>query len=189
MDLDDTFAFSCKLCGNCCRWEADGRSVSDNLLTGADVTRMAAHLGLTPGAFARRYARAVFDPALTKKVMKLRKRPDGSCILLHEGRCAAYPARPRTCALFPLVRGYRFALDENGAAAAAEYFSPGSPAPAHKCGVDAVFTVRGWLAKNGAPVHDEEDRIWFERLWRYYTGACGAHHHEQIFNNLYVFLL
>ena len=171
MTIDDAFAFSCLLCGNCCRWEADG-AVSDNLLSGADVIRMAAYLGLTPGAFAERYGCAVFDPALNLTVEKLKKNPDGSCALLQKGRCIAYACRPRTCALFPLIRGYSF--DERRASIAEEYFSIGSPGLNHKCGRAELLSVRGWLAKNGAPANDEADRLWFIKLWRYYTRAIEA---------------
>ncbi len=192
MTIDDSFAFSCNLCGNCCRWDAGG-GVSDNLLSGADIIKMAAHLGMTPGAFAGRYGCAVYDPALKLRVIKLKKNPDGSCILLREGRCIAYPARPRTCALFPLVRGYSFALDDGGLASIAEeYFSLSSPAPAHECGCDKLLRVREWLEQNGAPISDEADRRWYTKLWRHYTQAIDIPLSDELlnlaFNDLYKFI-
>ncbi len=190
MILDDEFAFNCTLCGNCCRWEAGG-AVSDNLLSCADVIRMAAYLGLAPGAFAERYGCAVFDAALRLRVVKLKKLPDGSCALLQNGRCAAYPARPRTCALFPLVRGYSFSTDESGnVSIASEYFTHVPRAPAHICVGAKVWTVREWIAANGVPERDDADRIWFTKLWRCYEQAnenkiLAGDFYVQAFDDLY----
>ncbi len=171
MTIDDAFAFNCTLCGNCCRWEADGNPASDNLLSGADINRMAAHLKLTPVDFAGRYGCAVFDPALKLKVVRLKKNPDGSCILLRDGRCIAYPARPRTCALFPLVRGYSFAMDDGAVSFAEEYFSRGPKAPMHRCQSEEILSIREWLVKNGAPESDDADRRWFIKLWESHKKA------------------
>lgn len=80
----------CHRCGVCCeRWQP--------LLTPADAARLAAHLGLTPADFHRRFtAPYPFDDE-----QRLLQQEDGHCVFLRwaEGRaaCAVHTARPGVC--------------------------------------------------------------------------------------------
>jgi hypothetical protein len=65
-------------------------------LTGADAAAMAAHLGLDEAGFRARFCETDGDGELCLLV-----RP-GDCVLLDpEGRCRAYPVRPKQCATWP----------------------------------------------------------------------------------------
>lgn len=89
--------FDCWQCGACCRRPGSVR------LTEADTGAAAAHLGLSPEAFAARYTELRPD----RRGLILRERADGACILLSpEGDCAIHAAKPQQCRDFPLGWNY-----------------------------------------------------------------------------------
>ena len=81
----------CHRCGVCCeRWQP--------LLTPADATRLAAHLGLAIDAFHHAYT----SPYPFDDEQRLLRQEDGRCVFLRyeaDGRsaCAVHPARPQVC--------------------------------------------------------------------------------------------
>ena len=77
----------CRKCANCCK-------VISPLLTGADIKRLAAHLGLTAAAFKTRFLRDAGDG----EGLAFNTRP---CPFLKDGACAVYDWRPRDCRSFP----------------------------------------------------------------------------------------
>ena len=88
------FTFACRRSGNCCARPAGFVRVSSD-----DVERIAAHLGLQPEAFIRRYTTAAVDGGL-RLVDGLGSR----CVFLADGRtagCSIYPVRPARCASWP----------------------------------------------------------------------------------------
>ena len=90
-------SFKCQQCGTCCRWSGHV------LLTEADIARMAAATDLSEGAFIARYTVL----AANRRQLSLADASDGSCVLLKEGRCVLYEARPAQCRDFP--HGWRTA--------------------------------------------------------------------------------
>jgi len=64
-------------------------------LTEADLLQAAAHCGLTPAEFERRYVYR------TRHLLRLRKPRGRECHFLHEGGCSLHPAKPTQCRLFP----------------------------------------------------------------------------------------
>jgi len=90
-------SFKCQQCGACCRWSGHV------LLTETDITRLAAAAGLPEEQFIGRYTML----AANRRQLSLADRPDGSCVLLEESRCALYEARPAQCRDFP--HGWRVA--------------------------------------------------------------------------------
>jgi uncharacterized protein len=90
-------SFKCQQCGTCCRW------TGHVLLTKEDVPRLAAAAGLSEEAFIDRYTVL----AANRRQLSLADAPDGSCVLLENGRCALYEARPAQCREFP--HGWRVA--------------------------------------------------------------------------------
>ena len=83
--------FVCQRCGNCCRIDGQVR------LTDADISRLAAFLGLSERDFIERYTRLARD----RRGLTLRDSPDGACILLGPSGCLAHPAKPMQCREFP----------------------------------------------------------------------------------------
>ena len=83
--------FICQQCGACCRWEGHV------LLTGEDITRLAAATGLSEDEFIERHTIL----AMNRSQLSLAEYPDGRCVFLEENRCAVYEARPDQCRNFP----------------------------------------------------------------------------------------
>lgn len=89
--------FKCQQCGTCCRWSGHV------LLTDADIERLASAAGLSEEQFIGRYVVL----AANRRQLSLADRHNGSCILLENGRCLHYEARPAQCREFP--HGWRVA--------------------------------------------------------------------------------
>jgi Fe-S-cluster containining protein len=90
---DKGLAFECTGCGACCRTRGAHAYV---YLTAADVAAAAAHLGLEGSEFCARFCETDADGSLCLLVTP------GDCVLLDaDGRCRAYPARPKQCATWP----------------------------------------------------------------------------------------
>jgi Fe-S-cluster containining protein len=87
----DKRSFKCRQCGTCCRWSGHV------LLTNADITRLADAAGLTEDRFIERYTVL----AGNRRQLSLADQEDGSCMLLQDGRCSLYEARPAQCRDFP----------------------------------------------------------------------------------------
>ncbi|MCZ2150495.1 MAG: YkgJ family cysteine cluster protein [Bryobacterales bacterium] len=64
-------------------------------LTEQDLRNAAAFLGLTRGAFEKRYVYR------TRRRLRLRKPPNAQCHFLSAGGCAIHPVKPAQCRLFP----------------------------------------------------------------------------------------
>lgn len=90
-------SFKCRQCGTCCRWSGHV------LLEEEDIFRLSAAAGLSEEAFIARYTVL----ASNRRKLSLADAPDGSCILLADGRCTLYEARPAQCRDFPY--GWRVA--------------------------------------------------------------------------------
>jgi len=90
-------SFKCQQCGTCCRWSGHV------LLTGVDITRLAAAAGLSEETFISRYTVL----AANRSQLSLADGPDGSCTFLKDGSCTLYDARPAQCRDFPY--GWRVA--------------------------------------------------------------------------------
>jgi Fe-S-cluster containining protein len=90
-------AFKCCQCGTCCRWSGHV------LLTEGDMVQLALHAGITEEQFIERYTVL----AANRKQLSLADAPDGSCVLLKDGFCTLYEARPAQCRDFP--HGWRVA--------------------------------------------------------------------------------
>ncbi|HKE01301.1 MAG TPA: YkgJ family cysteine cluster protein [Planctomycetota bacterium] len=85
------FAFACTGCGRCCS-NGSGRVWLDD----DEIAPIAAAIGASPEAFARRHVRAV------EGRLSLVETRDGRCPLLSDSNeCLAYAARPRHCRSFP----------------------------------------------------------------------------------------
>ena len=85
--------FACRQCGACC-----GGEPGYVWVTRYDIALLALASDVTPETFRRTYTRRV------DRRTSLQERPNGDCILLNEGRCSAYEARPLQCRTWPFWR-------------------------------------------------------------------------------------
>jgi Fe-S-cluster containining protein len=95
--------FSCRQCGECCLGE------KGILVTPAEHSAMAAHLGLPPGDFAARYlVETPLGPQLASR--------NGACALQADGLCRVHPVKPRICREWPYLPALLLHADEFAAA-------------------------------------------------------------------------
>lgn len=85
--------FECQRCGRCCHTRGDAGFVA---LTGDDQQRLARHFGLSLEAFRERYTDTLGDQVHLKE-----EAGRTACLLLEDGRCSAYAARPLQCRTWP----------------------------------------------------------------------------------------
>ena len=83
--------YQCQRCTNCCRWPGFVK-VDD-----ADITAIAAHLGLDEDTFIQNYTR--LRPR--RDGLALIDKPNGECIFLQGKDCAVQPVKPHQCVGFP----------------------------------------------------------------------------------------
>jgi Fe-S-cluster containining protein len=95
--------FSCQQCGECCRGE---RGI---LVTPAEHSAMAAHLGLAPDDFAARYlVDTPMGPQLASR--------NGACVMQIDSLCQVHPVKPRICREWPYLAALLEHADEFAAA-------------------------------------------------------------------------
>lgn len=111
----DMVPFACRLCGACCR------DLEDKLmLEPLDAYHLARHLRDSRDDISNiedvyaRYTHASFLDGIYPIFLMNTQGEDHACVLLENGRCRVYEARPRTCRLYPFsvdtgTRGRRFA--------------------------------------------------------------------------------
>ena len=89
-------SFSCKRCGNCCRWSGYVR------VDASEIDAIATFLNLSSEEFIARHTRLTAD----RSGLSLLENPDGSCPYLHEDAdglsCMLQAVKPRQCCDFPL---------------------------------------------------------------------------------------
>lgn len=83
--------WECDRCTACCRWPGDVR------LSDAEISRIAAHLGIPEAEFIDRFTRL----NRTRSGLSLTEGPDGACILLEGNDCRIQPVKPDQCRGFP----------------------------------------------------------------------------------------
>ena len=83
--------YECQRCTACCRWPGQVR------LTDAEITRIAAHLGLSEADFIANHARLRAD----RRGLSLREKPNGECEFLVGNKCSIQPVKPQQCRDFP----------------------------------------------------------------------------------------
>ena len=96
---DDTFKFTCKMCGKCCR-----NRETPILITGNDVFYIAKALDIAPANVIVKYTDCYIGHNSKIPVCTLLERPDGSCKLMRKSRCMVQSMKPAVCALYPLGR-------------------------------------------------------------------------------------
>lgn len=106
---NDTFQFTCRECGACCRNRA-----TPIMLTGLDIFRMAKGLSIDPYEVLARFTSGYVGDTSHAPVVILRERLDGSCSLLRNGKCMVHSFKPIACAVHPLGRYVNLNTKESG---------------------------------------------------------------------------
>ncbi len=88
--------YECQRCTACCRWPGQVR------ITDAEISRMAAHLGLDEHTFIQRYTKLRGD----RQALVLMDKPNGECIFLNGSNCEVQPVKPQQCRDFPNLWNY-----------------------------------------------------------------------------------
>ena len=101
---NDTFRFTCKECGACCR----------NRTTPIMLYRMAKGLSIDPYEVLARFTSGYVGDVSHAPVVILRERLDGSCSLLRKGKCTVHSCKPIACAAYPIGRYVNLATKESG---------------------------------------------------------------------------
>jgi len=83
--------YECQRCTACCRWPGQVQ------VTDAEVTALAAHLGITVHEFTERYTRLRKD----RRGLVLTEKPNGACAFLDGDDCRVQPVKPQQCRDFP----------------------------------------------------------------------------------------
>lgn len=96
LKLDDTFRFSCKSCGRCCR------NRDDINLTGYDVYRIAKYFGKSNDEIITQYC-SIFQSQMLLPSAALKMRA-GTCPFLRNKKCSVQQSKPGVCRCYPLGR-------------------------------------------------------------------------------------
>lgn len=106
---NDTFQFTCRECGACCR-----NRTTRIMLTGLDIYRMAKGLNIDAYEALARYTSGYVGDVSHAPVVILRERLDGSCSLLRKGKCMVHSFKPIACAVHPIGRYVNLNTQESG---------------------------------------------------------------------------
>lgn len=124
-------AFVCAMCGHCCK--GSGGIV----VSGKDLSRLCAHLGLEPEAFEKNFGERRGGK------LHVKAGQNGACVFFESGKgCAVHVAKPDICRAWPFFRGN---LVDSESHALAMDFCPGI---SRECGHEEFVRQGLELLKN-----------------------------------------
>lgn len=157
----DTFQFSCKMCGDCCR-----KRQEPIMLTGLDLFRIAQALNMEPRQVVEEKTIGYLGDSSHVPILTLKERLDGSCSLLRKGKCMVQSSKPVVCALFPLGRMYNAITHE------IQYFKN-----THSCQTGSaqgkVWTLQEWLDEFNLTELNEASMVWNRLLMGITKVTCS----------------
>ena len=163
LGLDDTFKFSCRMCGKCCIHR------EDIILTPRDIFNMSKELGIKPEGLVDKYCEIYVGP--DSRVPIVRTQPRGSvrrCPLLKDRKCMVHKAKPVVCAMYPIGRGMKLKgkdIDSIKTDDITFFLNNGV-----SCGGGSEeHTVREWLGKFGIPIQDNYFIQWQKILFSLFS--------------------
>lgn len=83
--------YECDRCTACCRWPGQVK------INDTEISRMAAHLGLSEHQFIQTFTRLNTD----RSGLALQDKANGECIFLDGNDCRVNPVKPQQCRDFP----------------------------------------------------------------------------------------
>lgn len=96
---EDTFKFTCKMCGSCCSHRSE-----PILVSGMDLFRIGQALQMEMVDVLETYTYGYIGQDSHAPVLVLKEQTDGSCGLLNNGKCMVHNNKPVVCAIYPLGR-------------------------------------------------------------------------------------
>lgn len=150
-----SFGYACHACSRCCH----DKHIQTNPY---EVARMAAHLGMSTGAFRARWTQDGEGTALSRTA-------EGACVFLGENGCTIHPARPLVCRLYPLGR--------HRAGDGTESWKKVVPHPRSLGEFTQDGTIADFLEQQGAqPFIDAADAYvdWVNAAYGFLSGAVEA---------------
>ena len=156
---NDTFEFSCKMCGNCCR-----KRDEPIMLTGLDVYRIAKATNLAPMEAIMKFCGMYIGADSHLPIIHLRERDDGSCTLLRKGRCMVHTMKPVVCAIHPLGRYF------SGEDHKIHYFKT-NPCPQSQ-EAPQTWTLDEWLDAFGIKELDHMSDVWNHAIMEVANVTC-----------------
>lgn len=149
LGLDDTFPFSCKACGKCCK------NRHDIILTPYDVYRLARYLGRTTTEIISRYCEIYEGEKTHLPVVRvLPQPPDNRCPFLRNKKCSVHTAKPVLCRVYPLSK-----LSGGERMEVRYYYN--NPFCSHRTG---SVKVRDWIADVASEESDRAGIVWVAAL-------------------------
>ena len=146
---NDTFKFSCKQCGSCCRNRCEAV-----VITGVDIYYMTRELGISPMEFIEKNTGVNIGPNSKMPVVTLGERLDGSCRMLRNGKCMVHKVKPAVCAIYPLGR---MIIDDGDHYS---YFTQENNCPG--CYGAEEHTVKEWVGSFNLEQRDPECIRWMK---------------------------
>lgn len=163
---EDTFYFTCKMCGQCCRKRSE-----PIMLTGADIFRASKALNISIEENIIKNTIGYIGENSHIPVLVLKERSDGSCRFLRKGKCMIQKDKPVVCALYPL--GRFFDLRDNSF----HYFLGQST-----CGgtevVDKEWTLQEWLDEFKIEETEAMTEAWNRLIGGLAQVTCKMHEKE-----------
>ena len=97
LDENNTFQFTCKLCGNCCKQMLIR-------LTPFDIINLAGYLDMKTYDFINDYVVFLKTPNVSWLIAALKHVRRGECMFKQGKKCKVHENRPLPCRLFPVGR-------------------------------------------------------------------------------------
>lgn len=156
---EDTFKFTCKMCGSCCK-----KRKEPILMTGTDIFYIGKALNIQPLEVINNYMDCYIGHDSKVPVCTLLERKDGRCVLMKKYKCRVQNMKPVVCALFPLGRMLALQKEENGELQEEQkyiYFTqPEDRGSCIGCRDGEERTLQSWLDEFNIEQRDRETMAW-----------------------------
>ena len=147
LNMDDTFRFECKMCGQCCT-----RRDEAIILSGVDIYYASKELGITINEFMKKYIHAHIGSRSRVPVITLKENSDGKCSLMADNKCSVHNNKPTVCAIYPLGR-----MQDND-----EHIYFIQPMDCPGIFTTKEQTLKEWLDRFDIEKKSEESKLWYK---------------------------
>ena len=143
----DTFEFTCKACGKCCKKR------TDLILTPYDIFRIAGYLGRSALEILARYCEVYEGRQSHIPIVRVLPVPPSlTCPFLRNNKCSVNEKKPGVCRVYPLARIYK--NDSDGS----RYYLNGASCK-HE---PKTITVKEWIGDFASEEAEQVGKVWSE---------------------------